>query len=84
MGLIQEADVGMLLHDEQLMDQVVNGLVEDTETMDNLADEIANKVQDALGEDPELRQRLITAAMSNDAFKQKLVSKLVADLNYSS
>ena len=46
-----------------------------------MADEIANKVQDALGEDPELRQRLITAAMSNDAFKQKLVSKLLADLN---
>ncbi len=81
MGLIQEADVGMLLHDEKLMDQVVNGLVEDTETMDNLADEIANKVQEALGEDPELRQRLITSAMSSDAFKQKLVSKLIAGLN---
>ena len=81
MGLIQEADVGMLLHDEKLMDEVVNGLVADTETMDTLADEIANKVQDALGADPELRQRLITAAMSSDAFKQKLVSKLIADLN---
>ena len=81
MGLIQESDVGRFLHDEKLMDQVVTGLVEDTETMDSLADEIADKVQDALGDDPELRQRLINAAMANEAFKKRLVSKLISEMS---
>tara|TARA_B100000315_G_scaffold221199_1_gene224431 strand:+ start:515 stop:706 length:192 start_codon:yes stop_codon:yes gene_type:complete len=62
------------------MDQVVTGLVEDTQTMDTLADDIADKVQDAFEEDPDLRQRLITAAIANEAFKRKLVKKLVDDL----
>ena len=80
MGLIQESDVGRLLQDEALMDQVVTGLVEDTQTMDTLADDIADKVQDAFEEDPDLRQRLITAVIANEAFKRKLVKKLVDDL----
>ena len=80
MGLIQESDVGRLLQDEKLMDQVVAGLVEDTQTMNDLADDIADKVQDALGDDPELRQRLVTAAISNEAFRRRLVSKLIDDL----
>ena len=81
MGLITEADVGRLLQDEKLMDQVVHGLVEDAQTMDNLADEIADKVQDAMEDDPELKQRLITAAISNDAFKRKLVNRLIDELS---
>ena len=80
MGLIQESDVGRLLQDEKLMEQVVNGLVEDSQTMDALADEIADKVQDALQDDPHMRERLITAAMANEAFKKRLVSKLIDEL----
>ncbi len=80
MSLIQESDVGRLLNDPQLMDQVVAGLVEDSATMDTLADDIADKVQDALGDDADLRQRLISAAVANDVFKRKLVAKLIDDL----
>ena len=81
MGLIQESDVGRVLQDEKLMDQVVTGLVENSQTMDSLADDIADKVQDALEDDPELRQRLINAAMSNESFKKRLVSKLIDEMS---
>ena len=81
MGLIQESDVNQLLRDEALMDQVAAGLVENTETMDTLADDIADKVQDAMQDDPELRQRIISAAISNEAFKKRLVHKLIAELS---
>lgn len=80
MGLVQESDVGRLLSDDAFMDQVVAGLVEDPTTMDALADDIADKVQDALEDNSELRQRLISAAVTNQAFKKKLISKLVDDL----
>ncbi len=81
MGMVQESDIGMVLADQAFMEQVVSGLVEDSGTMDTLADEIADKVQDALESDSALRQRLVSAAISNEAFKQKLVAKLIEELS---
>ena len=56
-------------------------MVEDAATMDSLADDIADKVQDAMQDDPELRRRIISAAISNEAFKKRLVSKLISELS---
>ena len=80
MGIIQESDVGRLFNDKALMDEIVAGLVEDPNTMDQLAEDIADKVQDALEDDSDMRQRLLTAAVSNDVFKRKLISKLIDEL----
>ncbi len=80
MGIIQDTDVSKVLANQEFMDQVVSGLVEDSTTMDSLADEIADKVQDALEGDSDLRQRLVGAAMTNDAFRRKLVDKLIEEL----
>ena len=80
MGLIQESDVGRLMQDAGLMDSLITGLVEDSATMDTLADDIADKVQDALEDDSDMRKRLVSAAVSNEAFKRKLISKLIDDL----
>lgn len=81
MGMIQESDVGMVLSDQSFMEQVVTGLVADSKTMDTLADDIADKVQDALENDAGLRQRLVSAAITNEGFKQKLVAKLIEELS---
>ncbi len=81
MGLLEESDLGVLLRNEVLMDQVVKAMVEHPETMDSLVEEIADSVQDALGDDASLRQRLVSAAIANDAFKQKLIDKLINDLD---
>ena len=80
MGLIQESDVSRLMQDQGLMDSLITGLVEDSSTMDSLADDIADKVQDALEDDSDMRQRLVTAAVSNEAFKRKLINKLIEEL----
>ncbi len=81
MGLIQDSDVGKVLADKQVMEQVVSGLVEDSGTMDSLADDIADKVQDSLENDSDLRQLLVSAAMSYEVFKRKLVDKLIQELS---
>jgi len=80
MGLIQESDVSRLMQDQGLMDSLISGLVEDSSTMDSLADDIADKVQDALEDDADMRQRLVSAAMANETFKRKLINKLVDEL----
>lgn len=80
MGLIKDSDVGNVLADEEFMQQVVSGIVEDPSTMDALVDDIADNVQDALENDADLRQRLISTAMNNEVFKQKLVEKIIQEL----
>ena len=81
MGLIQEGDIGQLLQNPELMDEVVKGLIADSKTMDTLADDIADKLQDALEDDPEMRRRLVNAALTNELFKKKIVNKLVEELS---
>ena len=81
MGLIKEGDVGRLLQEPALMDDVVKGLVEDSKTMETLADDIADKLQDALEEDPDMRRRLVDAAVTNEVFKRKIINKLIEDLS---
>ena len=81
MGLTQKRDVGKLLRNKELMDQVVTGLVENSQTMDTLAEDIAGKIQDAMENDPDLRQRLINAAIANEVFRNKLVRKLIDQLS---
>ena len=80
MGLIQESDVGRILQYPSLMDEVVKALVEDSDTMDTLADGIASKLQDALEDDSEMRRGLVDAAMGNGHFKKRLVNKLIDGL----
>ena len=81
MGIIQESDVGTVLADQAFMEQVVAGLVENSSTMDSLAEDIADKIEDAFENNADLRQRLVSAAIANEAFKQKLVNKLVEELS---
>ena len=81
MGIIQESDVGSVLADQAFMDQVVSGLVENSSTMDSLADDIADKLEEAFENNADLRKRLVSAAIANETFKQKLVNRLVEELS---
>ena len=81
MGIIQDTDVGRLLQDKTLMDDVVKALVEDSTAMESLADEIADKLEDALEDDSELRKRIVEAAVANETFKREIVSKLAEELS---
>ena len=46
-----------------------------------MAEEIADKLQDALEDDPDMRKRIVDAAVANPDFKRKIISKLVDELN---
>ena len=80
MALIQESDVGRLFNDQALIDEIVSGLVEDSNTMDQLAEDAADKLGDALDGNSDMRWRLVNAAVANDVFKRKLIAKLIEGL----
>ncbi len=49
MGYVEKTDVRKLMQDSKLIAEVAKAIGEDPETMDSLADDIADKLSDELG-----------------------------------
>ncbi len=81
MGIVKENDVKKLMKDSEFMSEIASALAQDPQTMDDLADEIAGKIQDELEDNEEWRTTLVSAAMSSPEFKKKVVSKLAEELS---
>ena len=80
MGFIQETDVQRLMQNQDWMTEVARALVEDPATMEQLADDIADKLGDELDNNPEMRKQIVDAAVGSPEFKKKVVAKLAEDL----
>ena len=80
MGFIQEADVKRLMQNQELMADVAKALVEDPTAMDQLAEDIADKLEDELEDNPEMRRQIVDAAIASPEFKKRIATKLAEDL----
>ncbi len=80
MGFTEKGDVRKLLRDSK-MREAIEAAVEDPETMDSLAGDIADKLSDELEDDPEIRQKIVKYAIATPEFKKRVVRKLVEDLS---
>ena len=81
MGYVEKADVRQLLNNPELMDEVVNAVVNDPAAMTDLADDIADELSDLLEDDPTFKQKIVQAALATPAFKQRIVTQLLDDLD---
>ena len=81
MGFTEKGDVRKLMQDSKLMTEIAKAVVEDPETLDSVADDIAEKLSDELEDDPVWRQKIVQAAMASPDFKKKIIRKLVDDLD---
>ncbi len=81
MGFLDKADVRELLKDQGLMADVAKAVVEDPEAMDDLAEDIADKLSDELEDDPELKKKIVEAAVASPDFRKRIIRKLVEDLD---
>ena len=81
MGFIKDADIEKLMQNDELINDVAKGLVEDPDTMDSLVSDIADKLEDEMDNNPALRQKIIDAAVANDEFRKKVVAKLADELS---
>lgn len=71
--------INSLLHDHQLLDQLLTAMVMNR-TMDTLADDLAERLRHGLESSPKIRQRLIEAVMSNEAARSRFIKTLVKSL----
>ncbi|HIM89176.1 MAG TPA: hypothetical protein EYM52_00410 [Dehalococcoidia bacterium] len=76
MGFIKDADIEKLMQNDELINEVAKGLVENPDTLDSLVDDIAEKLEDELDTNSVLRQKVVDAAVSNEQFRKKVVAKL--------
>ena len=81
MGFIKESDVQRLTQDQALMAEVAQAVVSDPESMEDLADEIADKLESELEDNVDLRRQIVDAAVASPEFKKKIVTKLAQELN---
>ena len=81
MGIIEidKSDVRKLLQNPELVEEIAKGVMDDPAALDELAEDIADELSDVLEDDPDFRAKIIQSAMGNEAFKIRLVKKLVAE-----
>lgn len=82
MGMdIEIEDVRNLMEDNKFMDAVVAQVLQNKEAVDDLAEDVADALEDAFGEDETFRQKLIAGAMGDKEFREKVTHALVAELS---
>ncbi len=81
MGFIEESDVRQMLKEDGLVDEIVSSLVEDPKVLAELADDVADELEDLLEDDPTFRKKIIEAATANPVFKQNVIDALVAEIS---
>ena len=81
MGFIKDADIEKLMQNDELINEVAKGLVENPDTLDSLVDDIAEKLEDELDTNSVLRQKVVDAAVSSEQFRKKVVAKLADELD---
>ncbi len=82
MGIdVNASDVRQLLQDPALVEEIAKGVMEDSEALNDLAEDIADELSDVLEDDPEFRAKIIQSAMGNKTFKDQLVKKLVEEMS---
>ena len=70
--IYHERSLESLLRDNDFMNQMVLAMTQ-TNVLDTLVEDLADKLKDALKSNPEFRQRLVSTVICTEAFRRKLV-----------
>jgi hypothetical protein len=79
-GYIQESDVTGLLTDGQFLKDLAAAVAVDPAGMDDLAKEVADKLSDALEDDPIVRRQILQAAVASPEFKRRVIQKVLEEM----
>lgn len=80
MGFLKKGDAQKYLRDSNLFDDIVNRVVTDPKMLTDLADEVADHLEDILEDDGAIRDRILAAAVGSEEFRNRVVEKLSTKL----
>ena len=81
MGFLQEGDAEQFLKKSKFVDEIVNKFVKDPRMINDLADEVADQLEDLIEEDGGLMNKILSAASENKEFRNRVVKQLSTKLS---
>ncbi|MCH7685146.1 MAG: hypothetical protein IH899_00435 [Planctomycetes bacterium] len=81
MGFLQEGDAEKFLKNSKIVDEIVNNVVKDPRMVNDLADEVADQLEDLIEEDGGLMNKILSAASENKEFRNRVVKQLSTKLS---
>ncbi len=81
MGFVQETNVRTLLQKKTLVNKIIQAVAKAPEVMSELAEDVADEIEDLLEGDPGYRRKFLKAAKSNPQFKTQVIRKLVEEIS---
>ena len=81
MGFLQEGDAEKFLKNSKIVDEIVNNVVKDPRMINDLADEVADQLEDLIEEDGGLMNKILSAASESKEFRNRVVKELAAKLS---
>ncbi|MBS1259516.1 MAG: hypothetical protein MAG551_02588 [Candidatus Scalindua arabica] len=80
MGWINKEQARQMLEDESLVDEIVAAVVSDKKVLQELAEDVADELEDILEDDPTFRGKVIEVASADPAFKKSVTEELIAQM----
>ena len=80
MGFLNEGDAEKFLVDANLVDEIAGMVLSDKKLACDLADEMADQLEDVIGQDSTFMDKILSAAVDNDNFRQRVVQRVAAKL----
>ena len=76
MGLLEDGTAAKILQDPKIADDIALRLSSDPEVVAELADELADVLEDAIKEDDGLRQKILLSMSGNVTFRRRLLQEV--------
>jgi len=80
---IEKEDVAKLLEDPEFMEAVVSAVLADRDAVQDLAEGVADALEDALGDDAEWKEKMLSGALEDPNFREKVTVALVEEISDS-
>ena len=76
MGFLKDGDAVKLLQNSEFVNEVVAKVLGDPQMISDLADEVADQLEDVLDADGKVRDMILASASGNDQFRSQVIEKL--------
>ena len=80
MGIIQKEDVATLLRENDVCEEIIEGLLAHPPLVNSLALETAKALAAELNKDSDFRAKVLKAATTDQGFKKQLLNKMMDQL----
>ncbi len=81
MGLVNKEEVGLLLKDEDLVDEIIHQVLSDKDFMSRLAKDAASVIAEELDKDDNFKRKMLKVANTDKLFRKEVVDKIIAELS---